>query len=173
MGARAGAPVSDRTGCTLCARGFATVATTGGGPLLDHTDETGDVFPCTATWVIVHRNGPATLALFWKPGGKGYTNDLRRAGVWTEERARIEASSRPEQDYPVSVKRAMDAASTAVLVTCDSLQLDAPEPARARVLAGGVGRHARPYPLTEANDPETRRLPCCGRKHGWCVCYPS
>lgn len=25
-------------------------------------------------------------------------------------------------------------------------------------------------PLTEANDPETRRLPCCGAKVGWCVC---
>lgn len=27
-------------------------------------------------------------------------------------------------------------------------------------------------PLTEANDPETERLECCGKKVGWCRCNP-
>lgn len=162
--------MSYASGCQLCAEGHPTVPAAGGGPLLDHSirPEVGDVRPCAATWLIVHRNGPATLAMFWKPGGCGYTNDLRRAGTWTEGEARSIASSRPDQDYPVSVARAMAAAGVAVLVACETLNLDAPERVRMRVLAGGdLGRHAA---LTEANDPETRRLACCGRKHGWCVC---
>jgi small-conductance mechanosensitive channel len=46
---------------------------------------------------------------------------------------------------------------------------------QARVaLVEAIRKAAQPAPTpsarSEAESPETRRLPCCGRKMGWCVC---
>jgi hypothetical protein len=38
--------------------------------------------------------------------------------------------------------------------------------------AAAAQQTARPPVTSEATDPETRRLSCCGAKMGWCRCHP-